>query len=133
MNKMYLIALALAATSCATNSEDNLSQAIEDFIVVGELEEADQIRHRTTVHYEELNDRYLIAKTRHDEYLVKFVRRCVELRDNMKITPDVRYEANVIRSGFDTIRGCRIAEIYPINKGQSAELRSLGDAPGSIP
>lgn len=106
-------------------------QAVEDFIEVGELESVSEIRHRDQTHHEYLNDRYVILKTRKDEYLVKFVRRCMELRDNTGITPDVRREAHVIRAKFDTIRGCRIESIYPINKGQLEEIKSLGDAPDS--
>lgn len=128
MNRLFLIGVALTVAACAT-TEDRLTPAIEDFISVSELEEVDQIRHRDTLHYEELNEKFLILKSRKDEYLIEFIRRCVELRDNQRITPDVRYESNVLRSRFDTIRGCRIAAIYPINKGQADELRALGDSP----
>ncbi len=132
MRLILLITTALAVASCAaTSHQDTHVQAIDDFVAVGELESVGEIRHRDDMHHEYLNDHYVIVRTRKDAYLVKFVRRCVELRDNTRIKPDVRREPHVIRARFDTLRGCRIESMYPINKGQVEELKSLGDAPGS--
>lgn len=134
MYKTTLISAVLLTallSGCAAPREDTYQQAIEDFVAVSELEEASEIRHRDQLHYEVLNDHHVILKDRKKSYLIRFIRRCVELRDNLTITPDVRYEAHVLRSRFDTIRGCRIAAIYPINDGQVEELKSLGDAPGA--
>ena len=106
-------------------------QAFEDFIEVGELEDTKEIRYRTDIHYEYLNEHYVLMKTRREQYLVKFARRCSELNDQFTVRPDYRREANVIRARFDTVRGCRIDKIYPVNDGQAEELKSLGDAPGA--
>ena len=134
MNTFKIALTAMIATAlgaCAAPREDPVQQAIDDFVVVSQLEEVDQIRHRDQLHYEALNDYHVILKDRKNSYLVRFNRRCVELRDRLTITPDIRHEAHVLRSRFDTIRGCRIEAIYPINEGQVEELKSLGDVPGS--
>jgi len=132
MKVALLIVSALILVSCAaTNHQDAHVQAIEDFIHVGELEAASEIRHYEQTHHEYLNDHFVFLTTRREQYLVKFVRRCIELRDNTRIKPDIRREAHVIRAKFDTIRGCRIESIYPVNEGQVEELKSLGNVPGS--
>ncbi len=128
---VYSALLAVTLSACAAPREDPVQQAIEDFVAVSELPEATEIRHRDQLHYEALNDYHVILKDRKNSYLVRFNRRCVELRDLSRITPDVRYESRVLRAKFDTIRGCRIDKIYPLNEGQVEELKSLGDVPGS--
>ncbi len=118
--------------ACATEVEpDPVLQAFEDFIEVSELADTKEIRYRTDIHYEYLNEHYVLMKTRREQYLVKFARRCSELNDQFTVKPDYRREANVIRARFDTVRGCRIDRIYPVNDGQAEELKSLGDAPGA--
>ncbi len=125
-------ATLLALAACATEIEpDPVLQAFEDFVEVGELQEAKEIRYRTDIHYEYLNEHYVLMKTRREQYLVKFARRCSELNDTFTVKPDYRREAHVIRARFDTVRGCRIDKIYPVNEGQAEELKSLGDAPGA--
>jgi hypothetical protein len=59
------------------------------------------------------------------------VRRCHELKDNTRITPDKRWDTNIVRAKFDTIRGCRIAAIYALDEAEAAELKNIGEAPGS--
>ena len=36
-----------------------------------------------------------------------------------------------MRAKFDTIRGCRIAAIYALDEAEAAELKNIGEAPGS--
>ena len=45
--------------------------------------------------------------------------------------PDKRHDANTIRSRFDTIRGCRIAEIYALDEVEAEEIKNIGEAPGT--
>ena len=130
MQRIFAIAALMALGACATEP-DPVLQAFEDFVEVGELQESKEIRYGTRLNYETLNEHYVLVKTRKAQYLVKFARRCAELNDMHRVTPDYRREAHVIRSKFDTIRGCRIEKIYPVNDGQAEELKSLGDAPGA--
>lgn len=114
---------------CATRKDPLVSAAVEDFIVAAELEELDMIRTRNDYGWEYLSERFVIIETRDGEYLLRFQRRCRELNE-VPVQPDIRYESNVLRARFDTLRGCRIDKLYAIEPGQADELRNLGWAPG---
>ena len=121
--------LLLLFGGCATSSEPEISGAVSDYISAAELEEQNSIRTMGEYNYRVISQRYVTLKSRKENYLVEFTRRCHELME-FDVTPDIRYEKNILRSRFDTIRGCRIGKIYSIDKGQAEELRNLGDPPG---
>lgn len=132
MTRALVIAISTSVLfACASSNSRQVTDAVDDFIQVAELEELDIIRTNPTDQfiYDELSDEYIILRTRRDYYLAKFARRCHELRDRTP-TPDVRREPNTLRARFDTIRGCRIGNIYAIDKAQAEELEHLGYAPG---
>ena len=79
----------------------------------------------------QIDDTFILYTARRDTYLVEFGRPCWELRDNTRITPDKRWDANSIRARFDTIRGCRIHSIFALDEAEVAELENIGEAPGS--
>jgi uncharacterized protein DUF6491 len=124
-------------TGCAAQNDkarastQDVTQAVMDFIEVRELEALDSMRSGSNDSWHVIGDNFLIYKGRRDEYLVEFVRRCYELNDNTRITPDKRWETNTVRARFDTIRGCRIANIYALNEAEAVELKNIGEAPGS--
>jgi hypothetical protein len=122
-----LMGVLLAA--CASQTEPTVSDAVEDFIVVSELEESDIVKTRGQYSYKYLSERYVILKTRRENYLVRFNRRCRELNEPA-VTPDIRFDSNALRAGFDTIRGCRIEKMFAIDEAQAEELTYLGKAPG---
>lgn len=126
------ILAALMATlliACASQPDTSVNDAVDDFIVVSELKELDTVRMREQFHHTILSEHYIILRTRRENYLVKFQRRCRELNDS-QIKPDMRFERNTLRAGFDTIRGCRIDRMYAIDESQAQELVHLGKAPG---
>jgi hypothetical protein len=125
-----LLSAALLVSACETTGQLASQQAVEDYVAVSELEDVAEVRYRQQMHQRYVNDRFIILENRSGKYLVEFVTRCMELRDNTRITPDVRHDANVIYAKFDTIRGCRIKKIYQINDAQAQEITTLGDAPG---
>lgn len=114
--------------ACAPHQVAEENVAIDDFIVVSELEPIRVIRYRRHYHYTQLTEHYIVLKTRDDYYLVEFKRRCREL-NMLPVTPDERYETNTLRSGVDTIRGCYIGRIFAIDKGQAEELENIGTGP----
>ena len=134
---MRTAALVLAATlmtitaACSTQRPvPPTDETVADYIEVSQLETVDGIRtyERDGVQY--INDRYIIFKTRDGYYLFEFQRSCRELRDDTRITPDIRRDARNIRARFDTLRGCVIGKIYPITEAQRVEIKALGEAPG---
>lgn len=118
----------LILSGCAETPVDPKEQAIEDYVEVGELEATDKLRMGNQDSWIAVTDRYVIYRARDGEYLLKFFRRCYELRDNSFITADERFD-NYIRSKTDTLRGCRIEAIYPLTKAQADEIRDLPEAP----
>ena len=133
---LSVVALVLIAGCASQDEQETLSrqdvtQAVQDFIEVRELESLDQLRSGTNDGWTAVGDQFVIYKGRRDEYLVEFARRCHELYDNSRITPDKRWESNVVRARFDTIRGCRITAIYALDEAEVVELKNIGEAPGS--
>lgn len=136
--KTIIIAFALALLAgCAGQDEkeemstQDLTQAVRDFIEVRDLEELDTLKSGMNDGWRAVGDTFVIYSGRRDEYLVEFARRCYELRDHSRITPDKRWDSTQIRAKFDTIRGCRIARIYALDEAEVAELENIGEAPGS--
>lgn len=124
-------AMTLMIMGCAAQPEpDDLADddAIDDFIVVTELEPMDTVRFRRPFNYKMLNEDYVILTSHNDYYLVEFRRRCREL-NQQEVTPDFRFERNVLRAGIDTIRGCTIERMFAIDKGQAEELEHIGKEP----
>ena len=133
---LSVVALVLIAGCASQDEQETLSrqdvtQAVQDFIEVRELESLDQLRSGTNDGWTAVGDQFVIYKGRRDEYLVEFARRCHELYDNSRITPDKRWDSNVVRARFDTIRGCRITAIYALDEAEVVELKNIGEAPGS--
>jgi len=124
-----IVSLTVLLSGCATSSESKISDAVSDYISAAELEEQDSIRTMGKFDHHIISQRYVTLETRKESFLVAFSRRCHELTQN-EVTPDFRYEKNLLRARFDTIRGCRIGHIYAIDKGQAEELKNLGEAPG---
>ena len=129
MKLSAIVILLVLFGGCATSSEPEISGAVGDYIKAAELEDQDSIRTMGKYSHHVISQRYVTVETNKENYLVEFVRRCHEL-DQHEVTPDFRYEKNILRSRFDTIRGCRISRIYSIDKGQAEELKNLGEAPG---
>ena len=128
-----LLAAALLVACAGQRSEEiaDKNQAIEDFIDLRELESVTKIRTDNSDGWELVTSTYLIYKTRRADFLMEFGRPCWELYDNTRIVADERYDPNVIRAKFDTLRGCRIAAIYALNEADVAEVRNIGDPPGA--
>ncbi len=133
MNKLVITAAAMLLSGCATQEKavtQDEEQAIRDYILVRGLEEVDRMRSSNSDSWDELDEYFIIYDTRRNTYLVEFNRACHELNEN-RVTPDLRREANTIRARSDTIRGCHIDKIFALTEADVAELKSLGETPGS--
>lgn len=136
MKYLPLVLLAVLA-GCASNRAEPPADvlAIQDYIAVAELPEVDKMRTSRDAGIEKLdNRRYIFLKARRNTYLVEFSRDCWALQDDVRLatdpmTWDQRHDANYLRPGMDTIRGCRIGRAYEVNEGQIEEIRNLGEAP----
>ncbi|MDJ0906325.1 MAG: DUF6491 family protein [Woeseiaceae bacterium] len=137
MNKIIYLLGFIVLAGCASQDEQgdpstqDIAQAVKDFIELRELEEQPSMRSGTNDGWTQIDDTFIVYTARKKPFLVEFARPCWELRDNTRITPDRRWDANTIRSRFDTIRGCRIHRIYGLTEAEAAELKNIGEAPGS--
>ena len=127
----FFLAACASQDERAEESTQDVSQAVRDFIELRELKELDALKSGTNDGWQQLDDRFILYSGRRETYLVEFRRRCYELNDNTRITPDKRWDLNTVRAKSDTIRGCRIAKIYRLDEAEVAELENIGEAPGS--
>jgi len=125
-----LIACAAQDEQEAKSTQDEV-QAVRDFIEVRGLEKLDKMPSTNSDSWQTIGNRFLIYKGRRASYLVEFSRSCYEIHDDTRIVADKRWDSHTIRSRVDTIRGCRIHQIYGLTEGEAAELENIGEAPGS--
>jgi hypothetical protein len=120
---------------CACAAQDPVvtqdpKQAVLDLIEVQELVETDQIKTSNKDHWDQIDQNFLLYEANKKVYLIEFARRCYEL-DEYPVVADIRKGGNAMHAGFDTLRGCRIARIFALTEGEAAELKAIGESPGS--
>lgn len=122
--------LALLAACAGTPEVPEDIQAVRDYIEVGELAQVDKIRTQGNDRFIALVPYFALYEARDGFFLLEFDRRCPEMFDNSSITPDRRYDYNMMRRGVDTLRGCRIGRMYPLTDAQAEEIRVLVENTG---
>lgn len=127
----FFLAACASQDEQADESTQDVNQAVRDFIELRGLKEQDTLKSGTSDGWQQLDDRFILYNGRGETYLVEFTRRCQELNDNTRITPDKRWSSNTVSAKFETIRGCRIGKIYRLDEAEVAELENIGEAPGS--
>ena len=133
MSKQLFAIMAMLLSACAAQDEaatQDEEQAVRDYILVRGLPEVKDIRSSNNDRWAELDLHFIIYETRRESYLVEFVRACYELFDS-QVVADKRRDLNRINARFDTIRGCRIEKIFALTEADMAELKTLGESPGS--
>ena len=103
--------------------------AVDDFVVTSELETVDKIKPNSHDSWSPLTDRYIIYRSRKQDYLFNFRARCAALYNRGMMRPDHRFE-HALRPRVDTIGGCLIDEMYLLTPAQVVELENLGTPPG---
>ena len=132
MKRFLILAAATMLGACASTDPDSMekspeelkNEAIEDFIKVTELESADRIRLSGQLHHEVITEDYVFARDNRNTWLIAFAQRCYDI-EGPYVQPDVRHDSRTLRSRFDTIRGCRIRDIYPVTDGMVDEIEAL--------
>ena len=121
--------MAAPLLGCAAQPRESATDAVDDFIVVSELEALDVVRFREQFDYKIISDEYVVLTSRGDYYLAQFRHRCRELYQ-YEVRADIRFDRNQLRAGTDTIRGCLIDRLFAIDGAQVQELEILGKGPG---
>ena len=126
MRTIILAAMLSMLTACAGTSEVPAdTQAVRDYVAVGELAEVDRVRTHGSDRWTPLTNTFVLYSGRDGAVLLEFSRECREMFDIATITPDRRYDYNFMRRGTDTLRGCRIDRMYPLTDAQAEEIKTL--------
>ena len=122
-----LLACLLVACGpvAAQETQPNEETTVEDYVAVSELEAVSKIRTRDHDSWSYLTDKYILYTSGREKTLVEFRTTCRDLRRNQIKHADVRSDNNYMRTGHDTIRGCRIGAMYPLEEHQAAEIEVL--------
>ena len=133
MKRIALILVAVLTAGCASQEQartNDIEQAVRDYIEVTDLQEVKFIRSDSRDRWEKIDQNFIIYRNRSEAFLVEFVRRCWEL-DEVRVIPDARNSSGRIEARSETIRGCRIQRIFALTEDQAAELKDIGESPGS--
>jgi len=120
-----LASLALVAACAGTPETPPDTEAVRDYVEVGELAQVDQVRTHGNDGWRPVTRYFVVYEARDGQFLLEFTRACHEIYDNTSITPDRRYDRNVMRRRIDTLRGCRIDKMYPLTEAQVLEIEAL--------
>lgn len=129
---IILISITVTLGACASDPiyTPPADQTVNDYVTAAQLEEVDEVRKGDRDTWQYVNDRYVIYRSRMDDYLLEFKGSCDRLTDNSVLPPvDLIHDHRNLRAS-DTFRGCIVDAIYEISNSQRVELRNLGQAPG---
>ena len=126
MKWLTILGIPLFLGACATEPLfiTPPNEVVSDYVETAELDEVSNIRKGNKDSWTRLNDRYIIYRGNND-YLVEFRANCGEIRNNSWIPADYIHDHRNLRAREDTIRGCIVERIYPINRDQRVELKNL--------
>jgi hypothetical protein len=128
MNRL-VTALITCAILYGCSTAPRAPDAVDDFVATSELETVDKVKPTDHDDWSPLTDRYIIYRSREQDYLFNFRARCPALYNRAFMRPDHRYES-ALRARVDTISGCLIGEMYLLTPQQVNELENLGKPPG---
>lgn len=132
MSRILVLVALFALGACASKDgevvekdpEQQMNEAIEDFVTVTELESVDRIRFNGQLQHEVITEDYVFVRDNRKTWLVEFANTCYDI-EGSRVEPDVRYDSRTLRARFDTLRGCRIRAIYPVTDGMVQEIEAL--------
>lgn len=129
MNRAAGALPAMLFAACVPHQLNIDRQAVDDYVATAGLTPVTTVRTQRTDSWQPLNRYYVVYETRRGAFLLVFTRQCWAL-DTNEFVADERWGSEM-RARFDTLRGCRIDEIYSITEAQALELENLSDAPQS--
>lgn len=137
MKNLVIVLAGLCIAGCAssapeeTENPNQINDAVQDFVNLQGLKEVVTIRDFDNPNQMAINERYIIAYRRHDQYLIEYAHDCrfAEI-DNSTRLPDKRRRTRVLTIKTDTFRGCPMKAAWPITLAQAQELMIIGQGPG---
>jgi hypothetical protein len=130
---MRLIAITAAAAvmlGCATIDAPQQKKAVNDFVVLSEMQEIDRIRGYQDLRFSIINEYFVVAVDDERHFLLEFDAGCRALRTGTfnSLMMDHRQNFKILHRR-DTIRGCPIAGMYIATAEQLNELKALVHGP----
>ena len=126
MKRLLSIALLIGFTVTTAYAQDQqTATTIDDYIQVNELGKISKIRTRNNDNTTFLNTGYAIYHSGKKNTLIKFRRECQALTKDEVRLPDTRTNKDYLFASSDTLRGCRIDSMYPLEEHQVAEVKAL--------
>ena len=124
--RVLIVATALTLTGCATGMVPTEVRAVQDFVVLTELNRVDRIRLYRQPVFTYVNDYFVTASIADRHYLIEFNGRCRALKaKGLSVsTIDYRQDASYLKVP-DTIRGCNIEKIFEATVEQLLEIKEL--------
>jgi hypothetical protein len=126
MKWLTILSVPLVLGACATEPlfVTPTNEIVSDFVETAQLDQVSSIRKGNRDSWTRVNDRFIIYRG-YDDFLVEFRSNCGEISNNDWIPADYIHDHRNLRAGEDTIRGCIIERIYPIDRDQRMEIRNL--------
>jgi hypothetical protein len=139
MNKIIVLLTVLVLAACASTTEKQTDEAIneqdpvQDFVNLHELEKVSVVRGFENPHVLIMDDpTYIIAYLRDEQWLVQYEHECRFARQESGYRPnDKRRSTRALYVQQDTFRGCPVKALYPISLEQAKELLTIAKDPGS--
>ena len=126
MKRILTVALLLgfAATSALAQDEQAVT-SIDDYIEVNELKKVSKVRTAQNDHTSFLSNSFAIYHSGKRNTLIKFKRECESATKDRPRTSDTRTTRGYLTASSDTLRGCRIGSMHPLEEGQVDEIKAL--------
>lgn len=140
MRRLVSILATLTVVGCASEPVEKapdkvtpstvitMSDAVDDYIKVAELEEVSAVRSLEQLHHKIISERYILIYDNRRHWIAAYDRPCKKIYEQ-DASPDIRYERNTVRARFDTFRGCKVDRLYEISRGMASEIQNLGVTP----
>lgn len=112
---MLILVLAACAASERRQPDTSIEEAMV-FIEATKPETVEFLRYRKPLHYDYVNDKYIMMEDNDDTYLIEFRKVCEDLSADTVVVEFLfqRAAQGLLRAKLDTIRGCLINEIYKL-------------------
>jgi hypothetical protein len=134
------LAALLTAAACASDPDANtdpdplheeIDPSVQETLVYLDTvkpPEVQSVRFREPLRYDVVNVRFVYMDVSSGRYLIQMARDCKPLKNNEIYTDmaDRRSMRGRIRSGIDTIRGCRIESIYELPEPEETRADDSG-------
>ena len=126
MQRIFTVVLMLGLITAAGHAQDEQAiTTIDDYIAVHQLKKVSKVRTAQNDNTSFLNTGFAIYHSGKRNTLIKFRRECLALNMDRPTVPDTRTTRGYLTASSDTLRGCRIGAMHPLEEHQVGEIKAL--------